>query len=101
MFGLTLGTYDRFEELYKFMMRTKYTMMSVQERVQAQIEDTDEVREMKTAIENQRMNVNRATAVKTNSQKNDMMRLDPNNLNQYVNRRTTNNTSSRGAANDQ
>ena len=52
MFGLTLGTYDRFEELYKFMMRTKYTMMSVQERVAAQIEDTDEVREMKQAIEN-------------------------------------------------
>lgn len=26
MFGLTLGTYDKFEELYKFMMRTKYTV---------------------------------------------------------------------------
>ena len=35
MFGLTIGTYDKFEELYKFMMRTKYTVMSVQERVQA------------------------------------------------------------------
>lgn len=63
MFGLTIGTYDKFEELYKFMMRTKYTVMSVQERVQAQMEDTDEVREMKQAIENQRMNVNRATNV--------------------------------------
>ena len=67
MFGLTIGTYDKFEELYKFMMRTKYTVMSVQERVQAQIEDTDEVREMKQAIENQRMNVNRATNVKVPS----------------------------------
>lgn len=63
MFGLTIGTYERFEDLYKFMMRTKYTMQSVQERVTAQIEDTDEVKEMKQAIENQRMNVNRATAV--------------------------------------
>lgn len=26
MFGLTIGTYDKFEELYKFMMRTKYTV---------------------------------------------------------------------------
>ena len=67
MFGLTIGTYDKFEELYKFMMRTKYTVMSVQERVQAQIEDNDEVREMKQAIENQRMNVNRSTAVKINT----------------------------------
>ena len=80
MFGLTIGTYDKFEELYKFMMRTKYTVMSVQERVQAQMEDNDEVREMKQAVENQRMNVNRSTAVKINTQGNDMMNLNPNNL---------------------
>ena len=80
MFGLTIGTYDKFEELYKFMMRTKYTVMSVQERVQAQMEDNDEVREMKQAVENQRMNVNRSTAVKINTQSNDMMNLNPNNL---------------------
>lgn len=29
MFGLTFGTYDKIEELYKFMMRTKYTILSV------------------------------------------------------------------------
>ena len=77
MFGLTIGTYDKFEELYKFMMRTKYTVQSVQERVYAQLEDTDEVREMKQAIENQRMNVNRATAVKVSTQSSDLMQLDP------------------------
>lgn len=49
----------------------------MQERVYAQIEDTDEVREMKQAIENQRMNVNRATAVKISTQSSDLMQLDP------------------------
>ena len=29
MFGLTLGTYNKFEELYKFIMRTKNTMTRV------------------------------------------------------------------------
>ena len=59
------------------MMRTKYTVQSMQERVYAQLEDTDEVREMKQAIENQRMNVNRATAVKVSTQSSDLMQLDP------------------------
>jgi hypothetical protein len=35
MFGLTLGTYNRFEELYKFGMRTKNTMMNVKELVES------------------------------------------------------------------
>lgn len=100
MFGLTIGTYDRIEELYKFAMRTKYTIQSVQERVIAQIEDTDEVNEMKQAIENQKMNVNRATAVNINT-KNDlgMMRLDPNNPGQYGGSRKTE-INPRGAANN-
>lgn len=55
--------------------------------MKAQIDETDEVKEMKQAIEAQRANVNRATAVKPPS--NDLMRLDPNNLNQYANRRGT------------
>jgi hypothetical protein len=29
MFGLTLGSYNRFEEVYKFIMRTKNTMLKV------------------------------------------------------------------------
>ena len=35
MFGLTLGTYNRFEELYKFGFRTKNTIMSVKEMVES------------------------------------------------------------------
>ena len=43
---------------------------------------------MKAAIENQRMNVNRATHV-PNNQSNSLMRLDPNNPNQYGGQRKT------------
>ena len=32
-FGITLGVFNRFEELYKFIMRTKNTMTSVSERI--------------------------------------------------------------------
>jgi len=46
MFGLTIGTYDKFEELYKFLMRTKYTVTSAQERVNEQIGGMEEVKEM-------------------------------------------------------
>jgi len=46
MFGLTIGTYDKIEELYKFLMRTKYTVVSAQERVTSQIGELDEVKEM-------------------------------------------------------
>jgi hypothetical protein len=31
MFGLTLGSYNKFEELYKFIMRTKNTMLKVKD----------------------------------------------------------------------
>ena len=67
------------------------------------MEDTEEVREMKQAIENQRMNVNRATNVKVpSSHNNELMRLDPNNLsNNQSKRQTTKTISQRGAANDQ
>jgi len=46
MFGLTIGTYDKFEELYKFLMRTKYTVVSAQDRVAEQIGDMDEVKDL-------------------------------------------------------
>ena len=67
------------------------------------MEYTEEVREMKQAIENQRMNVNRATNVKApSSHNNELMRLDPNNLSNNQNKRQTTKTiSQRGAANDQ
>jgi len=33
MFGVTLGSYNRFEELYKFAMRTKNTMTNVKDNL--------------------------------------------------------------------
>jgi hypothetical protein len=33
MFGVTLGTYNKFEELYKFLMRTKNTMTHVKDNL--------------------------------------------------------------------
>ena len=65
---------------------------------------------MKQAIENQRMNVNRATAVKINTQSSDLMQLDPsaltsNSKGTYSNHRKTQINpvagGPRGAANDQ
>ena len=35
MFGVTLGTYNKFEELYKFLMRTKNTVTSVADNLAA------------------------------------------------------------------
>lgn len=35
MFGVTLGTYNRFEELYKFIMRTSNTITSVKETIES------------------------------------------------------------------
>lgn len=51
MFGLTLGTYNRFEELYKFGFRTKNTIMSVKEMVESQIKDDKYIQELKSSIE--------------------------------------------------
>ena len=31
IFGMTLGSYNKFEELYKFIMRTKNTLTGVQQ----------------------------------------------------------------------
>jgi hypothetical protein len=51
MFGLTLGSYNRFEELYKFLMRTKNTMLKVKETMTSQIKDEDYVQSLKKAID--------------------------------------------------
>jgi hypothetical protein len=33
MFGVTLGSYNQFEELYKFGMRTKNTVTSIKDNI--------------------------------------------------------------------
>jgi len=35
MFGMTIGTFTKLEELYKFILRTKTTVMSVSESMVA------------------------------------------------------------------
>ena len=50
MFGVTLGTYNRFEELYKFLMRTKNTVTNVTENLAQQVSDKKYVEELKQAV---------------------------------------------------
>ena len=64
MFGLTIGTYDRFEELYKFMIKTKYTIHGVQQRFQNQLEEFEEVQDFRAAIEEQREHVAEPAAIR-------------------------------------
>lgn len=40
-FGITLGIFNQFEELYKFAMRTNSTMISVRDRIKSQIKDEE------------------------------------------------------------
>lgn len=38
-FGVTLGCHNRFEEVYKFIMRTKNTVTEVGEKLQSEFKD--------------------------------------------------------------
>jgi hypothetical protein len=40
-FGITLGVFNQFEELFKFAMRTNSTMISVGERIKSQMKDEE------------------------------------------------------------
>jgi len=51
MFGVTLGTYNKFDELYKFIMRTKNTMTEVKNQLASQFNDEAYVKNLKAAIE--------------------------------------------------
>jgi predicted ATP-binding protein involved in virulence len=51
MFGVTLGSYNKFEELYKFIMRTKNTMLKVKDTMASQIKDEAYVQNLKKAID--------------------------------------------------
>lgn len=52
MFGVTLGTYNQFEELYKFVMRTKNTVSSIKDNITNQLDQEAYVQQMKEVIEN-------------------------------------------------
>ena len=51
MFGVTIGSYNKFEELFRFIIRTKSTMSGIQENLMSQLDEQKEVREMKEAIQ--------------------------------------------------
>lgn len=51
MFGLTLGSYSKFEELYKFGMRTNNTIKKATDQLQGEISQEQYVLDMRTAIE--------------------------------------------------
>ena len=62
---MTVGTFTRLEELYKFMLRTKTTVMSVSESVTTQIKNEDYMKTLQTAIEQARDFDNRSEGAKS------------------------------------
>ena len=60
-FGVTLGAYSRVEELFKFLLRTKTTIIKVSEDVTSQIKDETYMKELKAAFEHaQDLNISRS-----------------------------------------
>ena len=51
LFGVTIGSYNKFEELYKFGMRTKNTMQKVTEELAGVVSQEQYILDMRTAIE--------------------------------------------------
>ena len=51
MFGVTLGTYTTFEQIYNFLMRTKNTAMKVLENVKDTVDQEAYVQHMKQAVD--------------------------------------------------
>ena len=51
MFGVTLGTYNKFEELYKFLMRTKNTFTSVGDNIKNQMNEETYIKELQMRVE--------------------------------------------------
>lgn len=66
MFGVTVGTYNRLEEVYMFAMRTKNTMENVKDRLAKQIDEEQYIKDMKQAVENAK-NMARARSEKSYS----------------------------------
>lgn len=51
LFGVTVGSYNKFEELYKFGMRTKNTMQKVTEELAGVVSQEQYILDMRNAIE--------------------------------------------------
>jgi hypothetical protein len=52
MFGVTIGSYNKFEEVYKFLMRTKNTVLKVTDNVKNALDEETYIKAMKDAVEN-------------------------------------------------
>jgi len=50
MFGVTLGSYNRLEEVYKFVFQTKNTMTAVTDNLKTQLNKDTYVQELKKAV---------------------------------------------------
>lgn len=51
MFGVTLGAYNSFEQIYMFLMRTKNTALKVVENVKSTLQQEEYVQNMKQVVE--------------------------------------------------
>ena len=45
-----MGSYDKFEDLYKFMVRTQYTINQARLRAIEQLNQTEEVKDLKKTL---------------------------------------------------
>lgn len=51
MFGVTLGAYNSFEQIYMFLMRTKNTALKVVENVKTTLNQEEYVQSMRQVVE--------------------------------------------------
>ena len=51
MFGVTIGSYNRFEEVYKLLMRTKNTVVGVTENVKTALDKETYIQQLKETVE--------------------------------------------------
>jgi hypothetical protein len=62
---MTVGTFTKLEELYKFILRTKTTVVSVSESITTQIKNEDYMIKLKEAIDHAKDYDNRSEGAKS------------------------------------
>ena len=56
MFGVTLGSYQKIEDIYKVGLRTKSTLTGVAERLTAELNEDQYMKAMQQAVESAKRN---------------------------------------------
>lgn len=64
-FGMTIGTFTKVEELYKFILTTKTTVLAVSENISTQIKNEDYIQTLKEAVDQAKNFDNRSEAAKS------------------------------------